>query len=246
MLRGLVVVCALMACESRLPPPALPELVRPPPMGPIRVSQLWLMPGEEMAWSIQVNGITIGRAVLAIDDHEARSRFETDGLAAAFSRVHYDLVTGLGNAGPRWANERLVVDGERTEIAERFAGSRFSVGRHARAVPDGERGHTLHTALGVVRAWARPSAPAGYLYVVHAGALYRIDVARPLVEPLHGIPALRIELEIHAASPGATVLSPEDSIAVTVWLRERDRIPLRFEVANGTVHAAGELLDTGS
>jgi len=234
MLRLVVTCAALAACEPRLPPRSLPELVRPAPMGPIRVPMLMFVPGESMAWSVQAKGITLGRAVLAVDEHEVHSRFETGGLASMFSRVRHELVTGLGTGGPRWATDELEVDGQITRYEEQFAGPRFTIDHHIGVVPDGNFGHTLHSALGAIRAWAQPDAPPGYLYILHAGEVYRIEVARPFVEQLRGVRTLRVELRVQA----------EDPIAVSMWLRDSDRVPVRFEVSSGDVHVTAELLAT--
>jgi len=206
-------------------------------MGPLRVPMLMLVPGESMAWNVQAKGVTLGRAVLAVDDHEVHSRFETSGLAAAFSKVRHELVTELGTGGPRSATDELEIDGEIMRVDEQFAGPRVIVDhRHVAIVPGGNFGHTLHSALGLIRAWAQPDAPPGYLFVVHAGGVYRLDVARPFVEALRGEPALRVELRIK--------IDETDTVAVSMWLRDRDRVPLRFEVAMGDIHATADLIDT--
>jgi hypothetical protein len=84
--------------------------------------------------------------------------------------------------------------------------------------------------------------PPGFLFIVHAGQLVRLDVARPVVEALQGTQdtkALRIECRVH---PQASKTEP---FAVTLWLTDDDkRTPSRIAVTNRSEHIAAELIDT--
>jgi hypothetical protein len=238
MLRAVILTAAagavLAACEPRIPPRPLPELVKPQPLVAIQVPMLMFSPGETMTWNVTAKGFTIGRADLGVSEHAVHSRFETGKLVSAFARVHHELQTVLGASAPTTSSEVLDVDGEVTRADSEFNGPRYRVGDKVGMVPNGNLGHTLHSALGTLRAWASPDARAGFLYVLHAGDLLRIDVAQPLVEKLRGVSTLRIELRIHA----------EELVAVTMWLRASDRVPVRFEAAAADAKVIAELLET--
>lgn len=202
----------LLACEPALPPPVLPELVAPETpaelaAAPARVGAL--------AWEVRADGLAIGRLELAVaaTRDTVTSRFATTGLAASFARVHHTLTTWLAGATPAHSLDVLDVAGDHTELAARFDRSDVAVdGARARRIPDGATAHTLHTALAAVQAWARPGARPGFLYVVHAGAIYRLDLGSPRREG----DAVRIDARLRALA-----------IDLTLWLRASDRVPLR-------------------
>ncbi len=229
----------LLACEPSLAKRPLPELVRQAPLSAIQVPMLMLMPGEQWTWTIHAKGFTIARADLAVEEHDGQttvhSRLETGKLVSSFARVRHELATIVDRAGARAATELLEVDGETSQTSVEFRGSRYLAGDKAGTIPDGNVGHTLHSALGVIRAWAAPDARAGFLYVVHDGGVYRLDVARPFVEDMHGKPTLRIDCRIRG----------EVQVSVTIWISaSEDRTPLRFEIGADDVHLTAELLET--
>ena len=234
MLRAVVTCAVLAACEPRIPPRVLPELAQPQPLVAIHVPMLMFSPGETMSWSVTAKGFTLGRADLSVDQQVVHSRFETGKLVSAFARAHHELQTTLGEGAPIGASELLDVDGEITHTDYEIRGPRYRANDKVGVVPNGNFGHTLHSALGTLRAWASPTARAGFLYVLHAGEVYRIDVAQPLVEELRGVSTLRVELRIHA----------DEEIAISMWLRASDRVPVRFEVGVGDAKVIAELLAT--
>jgi hypothetical protein len=188
-----------------------------------------------MTWNVMAKGFTIGRAELFVDEREVRSRFATSKLVSTFARVRHELVTVLDRGSARSATEVVEVDGETSHNQVQFAGSRYSTAERVGTVPDGNLGHTLHSALGTIRAWAHPDAHAGFLYVVHDGDVYRIDVARPFVEELRGTKALRVDCRLRG----------DVQVSVTIWFRASDdRTPLRLEVGGDDVSLTAELLET--
>jgi hypothetical protein len=230
-----VLILLLAACEPGLRRQPLPELVRVAPLASIRVPMVMLLPGESMTWNVTAKGFSIGRAELIVEDHEIRSRFETSKLVSAFARVRHELVTVVDRGSARSATEVLDVDGETSRTAVQFLGSRYSTTDKVGTVPDGNLGHTLHSALGVLRAWAHPDARAGFLYIVHDGDVYRIDVAQPYVEDLRGVKALRIDCRLRG----------DQQASISLWLRASDdRMPIRLEVGGDGVQLTAELLET--
>jgi hypothetical protein len=230
-MRLAIAVVLLCACESTLPPHARPLLVAPDQPRAIRVDELRLSPGEFLIWDIHAQGFTIARAELEVADGKVFSRVRTGRLASTFARVSHDLTTRFGAGRALHAIEMLDVDGDRTSMTARFAGSRVEIETRALAVPGGNSGHTLHTALGAIRAWASPQARRGFLYIVHAGEIFTLDVAQPMRETLQGAPTLRIEGRIR-----------EQAIGLTIWLRESDRVPVRIEIRADGATITAELV----
>jgi len=249
----LVAVMFLVSCgrPPQFPMKPLPELVSSSvPAAPLAVAALTLPPGESLLWDVHWKGITIGRAELAVSEREVRSRFKTDMLVSTVVSVQYELETVLDRAAARAssATESLTIDGETKHVVATFDDASYAVngdgngGERFFSLPDGNPGHTLHSALGAVRAWAAPDARPGFLFLVHAGQPVRLDVARPVVEALQGtqeMKALRIECRVHPQD------KKTEPFAVTLWLTDDDkRTPIRIAVTNGSEHIAAELIDT--
>jgi hypothetical protein len=208
---------------------------------PLPLTTLALVPGESLIWTVHWKGITVGRAELAESERDVRSRFTTDALVKTVVSIEYNLETVLDRTAARAisATEKLVINGETKEAAETFDGASYAIDGRSVLVPGGNPGQTLHSALGVVRAWAAPDAHPGFLFIVHAGQLYRVDVMRPVAEELAGTSTLRVECRVH----------PEDdkleAFAVTAWLTaDPQRTPIRIEVTNAEAHLTAELIDT--
>lgn len=234
-MRALLLIL-LAACEpGGVHRQTLPELVRVSPLTSIRVPMAMMVPGEAMTWNVSAKGFSIGRAELMVDEHEVRSRFETGKLVSAFARVRHELSTVIDRGSARSATEVIELDGETSRNSVQFLGSRYSTEAKVGTVPDGNVGHTLHSALGVIRAWAHPDARAGFLYIIHDGDVYRIDIAQPFVEDLHGIKTLRIDCRLRG----------EIDASVSIWLRASDdRTPLRLEIGAEGAQVTAELLET--
>ena len=227
------IVVVLCACEPTLPPPKLPELVVSQEPRAIAVSELRLRPGEMMIWDIHAQGFTIARAELEVRAGEVTSRFKTGKLASSFARVSHHLTTRFAGGGPQHAYDELDLDGEFSSTTTRFAGSRATIESRVLTVPGGNLGHTLHTALGAIRGWASPDAGRGYLFIVHAGELYRLDLGQPMREAVQDTPALRIEGRIRAK---------DIDVQLSIWLRAKDQVPIRVEIRGPEARLTAELV----
>ena len=220
----------------------LPELVaNRSPTVPIEVQALQLPAGEALVWNVSWHGMTIGRAEMSTGDQEIATKFETGALASSIAKVHYDLTTVLDRpaALPRTASETLAHDGTTTHHEVAFDGSTYSFADPpaSHAVPRGSA-HDLNTALGTIRAWAIPEAAAGFLYVVHAGRLYQVTLARPVPEMLLGTQTLKIACRIRPHD------GTGDVVALSIWLTANEaRIPMRFEIAGDDSQLTAELVD---
>ena len=251
----LVAVLFVAACgpPPQVPHKPLPELVSSAqPATPLPVTALALPPGESLIWSVHWKGITIGRAELAVSDREVRSRFKTDALVNTMVSIEYDLATVFDRATARVtsATENLTINGETKQVAETFDGASYAInginsdtagdGRSF-SLPDGNPGHTVHSALGAIRAWAAPEARPGFLFIVHAGQLVRLDVMRPITEELQGTKTLRVECRVR---PTTDKMEP---FAVTVWFTDdQKRTPIRIEITNAGEHVTAELIDAAA
>lgn len=223
----------LAACgEPHLIAKPLPELVAPAPTAIVTAGPLELPPGESLIWEVRAQGMTIGRAELVVDGDQVRSHFETDTLASMFASVRYELVTTLDRAAgrPSAALETLAVDGEVTRRTAQVTGTSYTIG-DARGEAPGPV-HTMQSALGWVRAWAREDASPAALFVIHDGALHRVDFARPRLEKLDDRSALRVD-----GHAGAMTL--------TVWLSTSPtHVPLRIVARAGKTQITAELIET--
>lgn len=245
-MRCFVAVLFLVACGQPVPFPRkpLPELVAvAPPTLALAVTSLQLDPGESLLWSVHWKGLTVGRAELAVTEQAVRSRFKTDALASTVVSIEYELDTVLDRTAARAASavEKLVINGETTEVAETFDGAGYAVDGRSVALPGGTSGHTLHSALGALRAWAAPDARPGFLTVVHAGQPYRLDASQPVAEELQGTETLRVACRV---LPADKQLTP---FAVTLWLTaDPKRTPVRIEITSAETKITAELVDTAA
>lgn len=219
MLRHVSLLIFAMGCTgSDFQPAVLPPLAAAlPPPKPLQVPKLLLEPGEHFAFTVRLHGISVGRVDLDVTETQAQSKFKTNDVAGAFASVQDDEVTMLDRAGARAAasSQTLVIGGE------------------AKSFDGGNGGQTVHSALGVIRAWAKPDAVPGFLNIGVAGKTWRLELARPTVEDLQGTHALRIDGRVHAEKP----------IAFVMWLAASDdRTPLRFELSNDDMHVVADLV----
>jgi hypothetical protein len=234
-----VALALAVGCEARLPPAVLPPLVKPQAPTAIRVPEMMIVPGETFAWNVNAKGFTIGKAEWFVGEHEIQTRFATNRLASTFAKVRHELATVVGSEGARSATDLVELDGTTTRVQTIFSRDKFTlagVESSGGVIPGGNFGHTLHTALATIRAWARPDARPGFLYVLHAGDMFRLDFRQPFVEEFHGIKTMRIECRAQLA---------DGPVNVTIWLKASDdRTPIRFEISSGPVSLTAELLVT--
>jgi hypothetical protein len=184
---------------------------------------LLLVAGESWVWDVQLQGMSIGRAELVVGEKVVLSRFATSRLASAFAHVRAEEQTVLDRAAaaPISAHESLDIDGDHDVRDTPLAGT--------------DR-HTLHTALGWLRAWATPDAPASTLKIEHLGKTYTLEVARPVPEMIDDRHALRVDAVLRGAPRPVTL---------TIWLSADDkREPLRIAIASNDIHVTAQLIES--
>ncbi len=227
-------VLLLAACGPRTG--ASTPLGAPPP-SPLPARDLLLAPGEEMVWDVYWQAVQVGRATLSVGTGEARSTFSTTALARAFAKVSYDLVTT-----PSSAREGFAMSGERSSVALALDGAHYAFdGGASRTTPGGAALHTLHSAIGSLRAWSRGEAAPAYLWFVLRHTLYRLDVERPIRGDAQG----RRALEVHGIA--RAIDGSIDPVEITIWLAATpDRTPLRFVVLANGERVSAELVETNT
>jgi len=232
-MRGAAVLVACAACGSVGPGTA------PLPEPPRTLADLTprLAPGEQSEWNVFYQGVQVGRADMIVDERAAHTTFRTSGAARVLTSAHFELATALDRGHARGVRELLTL-GAKTDRAEAVLdGARFTpAGGDEQRVPGGTRLHTLHSALGVIRAWSADRTPLpGYLWVWSGGELYRLDVARPAREDVFGVRTLRVD---------GTVRAPhlDESVTVSIWLAANaDRTPIRLTLRSGSHLVAAEV-----
>jgi hypothetical protein len=134
---------------------------------------------------------------------------------SAISNVEYDLQTIVdrSSARPHVSSERLEAEGKLRQFNTQYAGT---------------TAHSFHTALGAIRVWARPEAAPGFLLVVHADQVFRLELARPITQQEQ----LRID---------GHVIGPDVDLALSIWL-DAARTPVRIEVRDGDERVTAELI----
>jgi hypothetical protein len=224
-MRTVIILGLLAACgEPKYVAKPLPDLIANPKRAAIYVPRLVLPDHERLRWEVHHKGFTIGRAELLVNGSRIVSRFKTSQLASMFARAQHELTTTLAHAGtyPDFATELAEVDGTKESYEISFDGSVFVIGGKGRRI-DGIA-HTLHSALGVLRAWASPSAKPGFINVVHAGELFRLDLDTPAKEDWRGTKTLKLE---------GRILGAEKPILVTIWLSDNERrTPIRIAISH--------------
>jgi hypothetical protein len=233
-MRGILALVVCAACGApRAGGAPIPE---PPPRALADVAPR-LPAGEQTAWNVFYGGVPIGRAELIVEGQVAHTTFRTSRAARMLAAVRLELATALERGRVRGVREVLTL-GRQTERAEAIVdGASYTpAGGEARRVPGGTRLHTVHSALGVVRAWSAGRAPGrGYLWLWSGGRLYRLDVARPVRDDVLGVRALRVDGTVRAPHLGETV-------TVTVWLAANaDRTPVRLLLRAGAHLVAAEV-----
>lgn len=237
-----LVFASACASGAGFAPKPLPELVATgSPLAALDTNNFVLDGGESFAWNVQFQGLSIGRAELAVGEQEVRSRFETNALASSFARARYELVSVLDRNAhrPIGANESVEVDGETTTTAASFDGKSYMIGTPpvAHSVPDGNV-HTLQSALGVIRGWAQPQAKGGVLYVLVAAKIYKLVLSRPIPEDLYSSPAIKVSGRVTPLEGNGP------SISLAMWVTNTPaRMPLRIEVAGDDKQITAELID---
>ncbi len=213
---GILVLLVACTGEPKLVMKPLPPLAEPQARGPskeIVVGDIGLDAGEHWMWDVQVKGFSIGRIELHAGSEEILSRFRVNGLASAFANVEHDLQTVVDRASarPYVSSERLSVGGKLRQFNTQYSGT---------------TAHSFHTALGAIRVWAKPDAAPGFLLVVHADQVFRLELERPTV--------LQDQLRVDGH-----VIGKDADLALSIFF-DAEHTPARIEVRDGDDRVTAE------
>ncbi len=236
-MRRAVILLCLAACVRK---PGTQSPVPDAPPAALASTAPQLHRGEEMTWDVFWQGMQVGRAELVSGGQEVRASFRTGMLANAIASVRYDMSTVIDRGHASSTTEIMGRRGkpEARVDAELGAASFTLRGQAPRRTPDGQPLHTLTSALAIVRTWSQATPAPGYLWLMHGGELYRLDVFTPVSDEALGKKALRVDAVVRAMDRSVT-------LDVTIWLaRNRDRTPLRFVVEEGDDRVAAELVES--
>lgn len=194
-----------------LPPLVVPK--QPTELRPITTTALGFSAGETFVYMVRLRGFTIGTARLAVSEAEITSHFATSMLAQAITSISHDLTTTLEGTRPKLGNERLSIDGRARQFATDYTGSST---------------HSIHTAVGFVRSWARLGAGAGTLQVVVGDQLVRVE----LDDPSGGKDWLRVE---------GKLVGLDTPASFTCWLNG-DQVITRIEIRSDGEQVTADLV----
>jgi hypothetical protein len=183
-----------------LPPLVVPKA--PAALTPIVVGSLGFTPGEQFTYMVRVRGFALGSATLTASETSITSHFATSMLAQAFAKVEHDLTTTIAGTRPVTGQERLELDGKARQFTTDFTGT---------------ASHSIHSAIGAVRAWAKLGAPAGFMTVVVGDQMVRVELA----EPSGGKNWLRVDGKLVGLDTPATFTCWLDDAAVITRIEIR-------------------------
>lgn len=232
------ILVGLASCARR-PGAQTPVPEAPPTALALTVPQLHR--GEEMGWDVYWQGMQVGHAELITGAGGLRASFRTGTLASAIASVRYQMTTVIDRGHPRSTTEIMSRRGTSERVDAELGTASFTLrGQAPSPTPDRQPVHTLTTALAIVRTWSLSPGPQGYVWLVHGGEFYRLDVFPPVPDEALGKKALRVDAVVRAIDRSVT-------LDVTIWLaRNHERTPLRFVVEEGEDRVSAELVESTS
>lgn len=213
--------------------------------------RLGLYPGEAMAFEVQLGGVLVGEAQLAVGEHGmvegrtalvVRSRAATAGAAALLRRVSDEATTVIdADTGRPISVETHVVMGDKvTKASSVFSGTtatvtfrrgdgpasttRIDFGAHAL--------HDAHTAMAQLRGWRAAPGAEKTVFVVGGRRMWRVDVKYAGEETIGSAMGNRRAVVFDGTSYRArrdlTIEEGRPSRTFRVWLSDdADRVPLQ-------------------
>jgi len=214
--------------------------------------QLGLYPGETMAFEVQLGGVLVGEAQLAVGELgvaggrravAVKSRAATAGAAALVRNIVDEATTVIdADTGRPISVETLVVMGDKRITANAtFAGSVATVTyrRTAEAAPQTARIdlganelHDAHSAMAQLRGWKAAPGTRRTVFVVGGRRLWRIDVTYAGEESIGSAVgnrrAVMFDGTAYRARRDLSIESSRPARTFRVWLSDdADRVPLQ-------------------
>lgn len=228
------------ATGAGAPAPAPPE------------EQLGLHPGESMAFEVQLGGVLVGEAQLAVgevgvlDGRRAlvvKSRAATAGAAALVRKISDEATTVIDaeTGRPISVETNVEMGDKRTVATAAFSGTIATVTykRNTEAAPQTARIdfganalHDAHTAMAQLRGWRAATGTTKSVFVVGGRRLWRVDVKLAGEDTIGSAVGNRraviYEGTSYRAKRDLTVESNKPARTFRVWLSDdADRVPLK-------------------
>ncbi len=248
-------IAALFGCGGgSRPAPAAPSADLSAPT-PLRVSQPFFLPGEQMRWQVKMHGIVGAESVLVVGQpgemkgHRAiivKSRALSTGLIQLVKVVREEATTwiALDQARPierhgdeTYGDQRRVIDvhfspGEVVYDAKRPGRPRYS---WRQTIPDNQFGNDVHSILGLLRAWdPQPGVQVSFYSVTNELLrLHAVHLAGyEQVKALGGTAmAARLEIEAYQVADDGSTGPRDPGQDYTMWISTDDsRKPLLMKV----------------
>jgi hypothetical protein len=213
---------------------------------------LGLYPGEAMAYDVQLGGVLVGEAQLAVGDVGmvdgrralvVKSRAATAGAAALVRNIVDEATTVMdADTGRPLSVETLVVMGDkRIAATATFSGNTANVTyrRSAEAAPQTSRIdfgtnllHDAHSAMAQLRGWKAAPGTTRTVFVIGGRRLWRVDVTyageATIGSVLGNRRAVLYDGIAYRARRDLTVESKVPTRTFRVWLSDdADRVPLQ-------------------
>jgi hypothetical protein len=240
------VVLAGCAGADATPAPQTPAAAGP------ATTQLGLYPGETMAYEVQLGGVLVGEAQLAVGEIGlvegrralvVKSRAATAGAAALVRNIVDEATTVIdADTGRPISVETNVVMGEkRTAASATFSGTSASVTyrRTAEAAPQTAKIdfgtnalHDAHSAMAQLRGWKAAPGTTRTVFIVGGRRLWRVDVTYAgegtIGSALGNRRTVMYDGIAYRAKRDLTVESRLPARTFRVWLSDdADRVPLQ-------------------
>lgn len=240
------------------------------PAGPAQLSKeatLGLFPGETMAYEVQLAGVLVGEAQLAVgelglvDGKEAivvKSRAATAGAAAMVKKMVDESTTVIEVAtGKPMQVDTLVVSGDKQITATaRFTGSIANVTytrsgdkpQQLKIDFKTEALHDMHSAMAHMRGWRAKPGELRTVYIVGGRRLWRIDLRyvgeETIGSKLGNRRAVVLEGTSYRARRNLSVEPGKPARTFKVWLSDdADRVPLRCSAKTELGDIAMDLIE---
>jgi Protein of unknown function (DUF3108) len=239
-----------------------PAAVVPP------ANELGLRPGESMAFEVQLGGLLVGEAQLAVgevgivDGHRAvvvRSRAATAGAAALIKKISDEATTVIDVETGRPLSLETVVEqsDKRITASAKFTGNTATVTyqRTGDAKPNTSvlsfgttTVHDAHTAMAQLRGWKGTKGQTRTVFVVGGRRLWRVDVTYAGEETIGGSLGNRRTIvfdgKSYRARNNMTIESDKPSRTFKVWLSDdADRVPIKVTASTELGEIAMDLVE---
>ncbi|HWU91188.1 MAG TPA: DUF3108 domain-containing protein [Kofleriaceae bacterium] len=247
---ALAALAALAGCAGAEAMPGPQLTAAAAPVGP--EAKLGLHPGESMAFEVQLAGVLVGEAQLAVgepgivDGRRAlvvRSRAATAGAAALVRKIVDEATTVIDadSGQPISVDASVEMGDKRTTSTATFSGTTATVTyrRSAEAAPQTARIdfganalHDAHSAMAQLRGWRAAPGTTRTVFVVGGRRLWRVDVKLAGEESIGSAVGNRravvYEGSSYRAKRDLTVESDRPTRTFRVWLSDdADRVPLK-------------------